>query len=57
MRFPKGDPENPLSWDELTAKYTDLATAVWTDSRASQICEAVRVLEAASDLRNLTQEL
>ena len=57
VRFPKGDPENPLSWDELTAKYADLATAVWTDARASRVCEAVRALEAASDLRNLTQGL
>ncbi len=55
VRFPKGDPENPLSWDELTAKYTDLATAVWTDARASQVCAAVRALEAASDLRTVTQ--
>ena len=57
VRFPKGDPENPLSWDELTAKYADLATAVWTDSRASRVCEAVRALEAESDLRKVTQEL
>ena len=57
VRFPKGDPENPLSRDELTAKYTDLATAVWTDSRASRVCEAVRTLEAESDLRKVTQEL
>ena len=57
VRFPKGDPENPLSWDELTAKYVDLATAVWTDARADRVCEAVRGLEDASDLRGVTQEL
>ena len=57
VRFPKGDPENPLSWDELTAKYVDLATAVWTDARAGRVCEAVRALEDASDLRGVTQEL
>ena len=57
VRFPKGDPENPLSWDELTAKYVDLATAVWTDARADRVCEAVRALEDASDLRGVTQEL
>ncbi len=57
VRFPKGDPENPLSWDELATKYADLVTAVWTDSRASQVCEAVRGLEDESDLRKVTQEL
>ena len=57
VRFPKGDPENPLSWDELTAKYADLVSAVWTDARATQVCDAVRALETESDLRNLTQGL
>ena len=57
VRFPKGDPENPLSWDELTTKYADLVSAVWTDARASQVCEAVRGLEDESDLRNVTQGL
>ena len=57
VRFPKGDPENPLSWDELTAKYAGLVSAVWTDARAGRVCEAVRALEDASDLRGVTQEL
>ena len=57
VRFPKGDPENPLSWDELRVKYVDLATAVWTDAHASRVCEAVRGLEDESDLRKVTQEL
>jgi 2-methylcitrate dehydratase PrpD len=25
VRFPKGDPENPLSWDEMAAKFRALA--------------------------------
>ena len=57
VRFPKGDPENPLSWGELTAKYAGLVSAVWTDARAGRVCEAVRGLEDASDLRSVTQEL
>ena len=57
VRFPKGDPENPLSWDELRVKYADLVSAVWADSRAAWACEAVRTLEDESDLRNVTQGL
>ncbi len=57
VRFPKGDPENPLSWEELTAKYADLVSTVWTDVRSSRVCEAVRALEAESDLRHVTQGL
>ena len=25
VRYPKGDPENPLSWDEMAAKFRALA--------------------------------
>lgn len=57
VRFPKGDPENPLSWDELTTKYTELATAVWPAERAARVCAAVRGLDAASDVRNVTNGL
>ena len=57
VRFPKGDPENPLSWDELGVKYADLVSAVWPDARAAWVCEAVRELEDEADLRNLTQGL
>ena len=57
VRFPKGDPENPLSWDELRVKYADLVSAVWADSRAAWACEVVRTLEDESDLRNVTQGL
>ena len=57
VRFPKGDPENPLSWDELGVKYADLVSVVWPDARAAWVCEAVRELEDEADLRNLTQGL
>jgi len=30
IRHPKGDPENPLSWDEMAAKFRTLAGAVLT---------------------------
>ena len=57
VRFPKGDPENPLSWDELTMKYADLVTAVWADGHAVDVCEAVRKIENETDLQNFTQAL
>lgn len=28
IRYPKGDPQNPLSWDELIAKFRSLASAL-----------------------------
>jgi len=41
IRHPKGDPENPLSWAELTAKFTSLASAVIPLERCDQIVEQV----------------
>ena len=29
VRYPKGDPENPLTWQELSAKFQSLATRVF----------------------------
>jgi 2-methylcitrate dehydratase PrpD len=40
VRYPKGDPENPLTWDEMTAKFRSLAGAVLSADRCDEIIEA-----------------
>ena len=35
VRYPKGDPENPLTWDELAAKFRSLAGAVLSPERCN----------------------
>jgi len=52
VRFPKGDPQNPLSWDELIEKYCTLAGAVWSKQKLEAVREAVQRLEEESSLRN-----
>jgi 2-methylcitrate dehydratase PrpD len=52
VRFPKGDPENPLSWDELMEKYRSLAGAVWNQQKLETVRDAVRRLEEENSLRN-----
>ena len=37
VRFPKGDPENPLTWQELSAKFHSLAIACFSKARCDQI--------------------
>jgi 2-methylcitrate dehydratase PrpD len=37
VRYPKGDPENPLTWDELEAKFRALAGAVLSPDRCDEI--------------------
>jgi 2-methylcitrate dehydratase PrpD len=37
IRYPKGDPENPLTWQELSAKFESLASRVFPKARCAQI--------------------
>jgi 2-methylcitrate dehydratase PrpD len=57
VRFPKGDPENPLSWDELIAKYHGLAGAVWAKDKVSQVQSAVQVLEREANVKKFAELL
>ncbi len=41
VRYPKGDPENPLSWDEMAAKFRALAGAVLTPERCNEIIAGI----------------
>jgi 2-methylcitrate dehydratase PrpD len=41
IRYPKGDPENPLTWHEMTAKFRALAGAVISAERCDEILEAI----------------
>ncbi len=41
IRYPKGDPENPLTWDEMCAKFRSLAGAVFSCGRCDEIIAAV----------------
>jgi 2-methylcitrate dehydratase PrpD len=57
VRFPKGDPENPLSWDELSEKYRTLAEAVWEQERVERVQGAVRRLEDEKSVRDFASTL
>jgi 2-methylcitrate dehydratase PrpD len=57
VRFPKDDPENPLSWDELSEKYRTLAGAVWEQERVERVQGAVRRLEDEKSVREFASIL
>jgi len=42
VEHPKGDPGNPLSWDELIAKFKSLAVPIVSSARADEIVTSVR---------------
>lgn len=51
---PKGEPDRPLGWDELIAKFDGLAAAKYDAARRQRIVALVRGLERIADLRELT---
>ncbi|HTC65107.1 MAG TPA: MmgE/PrpD family protein [Candidatus Saccharimonadales bacterium] len=53
VRFPKGDPENPLTWQELAAKFQSLAKRVLPRDRCDQIVNSVKDMKSSSVLRNI----
>ena len=41
VRHPKGDPENPLTWDEMAAKFQSLAGGLLSAERCSEILDRI----------------
>jgi 2-methylcitrate dehydratase PrpD len=55
--FPKGDPENPLSWDELITKFTNLSSSVFKKSRIEEIVKRVRNLDGEKSMVSFSEIL
>ena len=51
VEYPKGDPENPLSWEEMIDRFHDLAGRSMVKKQRSSIVEQVRGLEGIKDIR------
>jgi 2-methylcitrate dehydratase PrpD len=54
---PRGEPDRPLAWDELIAKFDDLASVTWDAARRKRIVDNVRRLDRITDVRSFTAEL
>jgi 2-methylcitrate dehydratase PrpD len=50
VEYCKGDPENPLSWEEVIDKFNDLSGRSLTKERQLKIVNQVRRLERIGDL-------
>jgi 2-methylcitrate dehydratase PrpD len=50
IEYPRGDPENPLSWDELIEKFYDLSGRLMPRRQRSTIVDQVRRLEQVRDM-------
>jgi 2-methylcitrate dehydratase PrpD len=51
--YPKGDPENPLNWDELVEKFQDLCSPVLDHPQRKNLTEAVQSLKATDSITQL----
>jgi 2-methylcitrate dehydratase PrpD len=50
--YPKGDPENPLTWQELIRKFKNLVSPVYSEERQKKIIERIRAFEEEEDLNS-----
>ncbi|MBT8361667.1 MAG: MmgE/PrpD family protein [Desulfobacterales bacterium] len=57
LEYPKGDPENPLTWNEIISKFASLATTVFSRNVCSDIVTQVRGLENMTEVVELINQL
>ena len=57
VQYPKGDPENALTWDEMRDKFMNLSALVISRKRQQEIIAAVESLQDMRDVRELADLL
>jgi 2-methylcitrate dehydratase PrpD len=57
IEYPKGDPENPLTWEELIGKFKGLSEPVFSKERMDEIVTKVRGLEGIDDIQAFVRML
>ncbi len=55
--YPKGDPREPMSQDDLDIKFESLTTSVMDDAKRAKIKETIWNLEALNNVEALMNEL
>ena len=51
VEYPKGDPENPLSWEELIERFHDLNGQIMKKEQRLKIVAEVERLDGVKDMR------
>ncbi|MFC1965203.1 MmgE/PrpD family protein, partial [Chloroflexota bacterium] len=54
--YARGDPQNPMTQEELETKFSNMAKLIVGDKQAEKIIDIVNHLEELSDLKELTRE-
>ena len=57
IEYPKGDPENPLSWNEMIARFHELTGRIIPKDQRAKIIEQIKRLEKIDNLKNWSSVL
>ncbi|MGD9079110.1 MAG: MmgE/PrpD family protein, partial [Desulfobacterales bacterium] len=57
VEYPKGDPENPLSWEEMIERFHELTGRILKKDQRIKIVEAVKTLDGVKDMRKWSSRL
>lgn len=52
LEYPKGDPENPLTWNELIEKFNGLASIIYFEARREKMIEQVKNIDNIENLKH-----
>ena len=55
--FPKGEPENPMTWEEMKGKFSEWSAGVIGSARSESVIEQISSLESLESMRELTGNL
>jgi 2-methylcitrate dehydratase len=55
--YPKGDPNNPMTWDDVTRKFRKQSEAIITPAVADEIVTRVSAMERETDMRDFARLL
>jgi 2-methylcitrate dehydratase PrpD len=54
VKYPKGDPENPLNWNELIDKFKYVSQPIYSSNDQSQIINCIKNMDKVEDIKEIT---
>lgn len=58
VRYPKGDPQNPLTWEEILQKFkVSIPSSILNNNKKKQLIEIIQKFEEIKDIKEFTRLL
>ena len=57
VEYPKGDPDNAVTWDESVDKFMSLATDVYTEEQSKKLVALIENLEQVENFRESVRKI